>query len=282
MPHNKDQNVNLNKFTLAAIKKLIITFFLMFISAVNVAQSATKPALYAIISPMPIEGEYIRAKMTDKKEMTKLGIHYLTGKINGREVISVISGYGKVNVTMVTSRLLISFKPNAIILAESAGAVSDQLKIGDVVVGTTLFDADFGELTKTGPSLPILIDNPTNHKKEPMIYESDSFLISVVKKSAIELNDKYKIIFGVIADSDFLPNPAWQLTLLRKNKVNAIAMDGVPVTKLGWLFQTPSLVFHCIANIAGQPIKDSDTALASNNMNQLVVKFIGDLPIDAT
>lgn len=264
------------------MKKLTTTFFLVFISVVNVAQSATKPALYAIISPMPIEGEYIRAKMTDKKEITTLGIRYLTGKINGRDVVSVISGYGKVNVTMVASRLLVSFKPNAIILAESAGAVSGQLKIGDVVVGTKLFDADLGELTKTGPSLPILIDNPTNHKKEPMLYESDSFLISVVKKSANALNNKYQIIFGIIADSDFLPNPVWQLTLLRENKVNAIAMDGAPVAKLGWLFQTPVLVFHCIANVAGQPIKDSDTALASNNMNQLVVKFIGDLPIEAT
>lgn len=263
------------------IKKLTIGFFIAFASISHAASSATKPALYAIISPMPVEAEYIRSKMTHKKEIQKLGITYLMGKINGRDVVNVISGYGKVNVTMVTSRLLASFKPDAMILAESSGAVNQQLKIGDVVVGTQLFDADFGELTRTGPSLPILIDNPTNHKKEPMIYKSDPDLISTAKKSGNILGDKYDVIFGDIADSDFLPNPAWQLALLRENKVQAIAMDGVSVTKLGWLFQVPTIVFHCIANVAGQPIIDADTELSSNNMNRLVVKFIGDLPIAA-
>ncbi len=263
-------------------KKLTIAFCIVLASISHAALNTTKPALYAIISPMPVEAEYIRSKMTHKKEIKKLGISYLLGKINGRDVVSVISGYGKVNVTTVTSRLLASFKPDAMILAESSGSVDKQLKIGDVVVGTQLFDADFGELTRTGPSLPILIDNPTNHKKEPMIYRSDSDLLSTAKKSANILGNKYNVIFGVIADSDFLPNPAWQLALLRDNKVQAIAMDGVPVTKLGWLFQVPTIVFHCIANIAGQPIKDADTELSSNNMNQLVVKFIGDLPIATT
>jgi nucleoside phosphorylase len=112
-----------------------------------------------------------------------------------------------------------------------------------------------------------------------MIYKSDSALISTAKKYANMFGNKYKVIFGVIADSDFLPNPEWQLALLRENQVQAVAMDGVPITKLGWLFKTPTIVFHCIANIAGQPIKDADTELAANNMNQLVVKFIGGLPM---
>jgi len=53
-----------------------MAFFLVLLGF-NVAQSATKSALYAIISPMPVEAEYIRSQMSDKKEVIKLGITYL-------------------------------------------------------------------------------------------------------------------------------------------------------------------------------------------------------------
>ncbi len=237
-----------------------------------------KPALYAVISPMPSEAVYIRSKMTNKKEVQKLSIHYLSGEINGRHVISVVSGYGKVNITMVASRLFASFHPDAVILAETSGAVNRQLKMGDVVIGTRLFDADFGELTKSAPSLPILIDNPINHKKEPMIYEADAFLIKMARKASTQFKNKEHVVFGLIADSDFLPNPEWQLNLLRNNSVQAVAMDGVPVAKLAWLFGTPSLVFHAVANVAGEPILESNTDIASKNMGELVVGFIMTLP----
>jgi nucleoside phosphorylase len=185
---------------------------------------------------------------------------------------------GKVNITTVASRLFASFHPDAVILAETSGSVNKQLKIGTVVVATRLFDADFGELTKNGPSLPILIDNPINHKKEPMIYDADSSLLKTAKIASGHFKNKENVIFGVIADSDFLPNPAWQLKLMRENGVQAVAMDGVPVAKLAWLFGTPSLVFHAVANVAGEPILDANTEMASKNMSELVVKLISDLP----
>ena len=47
---------------------------------------------------------------------------------------------------------------------------------------------------------------------------------------------------------------------------------------VSWLFGTPSLVFHAVANVAGEPILDTNTEIASKNMGELVVKFIGDLP----
>jgi adenosylhomocysteine nucleosidase len=265
------------------VRSLLSKKFMAFACILSVSISYAKsmhpePALYAIISPMPSEAQYIRSKMMNKKEIIKLDIHYLSGTIDGRHVISVISGYGKVNVTTVASRLFASFHPDAVILAETAGSINKQLKIGDVVIGTQLFDADFGEMTEKGPSLPILIDNPINNKKEPLIFEADPFLMKMAIKTAKEIQSKQGVVFSVIANSDFLPNPDWQLNLMRKNGAQAVSMDGVPVTKLAWIFSTPSLVFHAIANVAGEPIENSNTEMASKNMGELVVKFIGNLP----
>lgn len=258
------------------MKKFIILLLTLFLSGNAMSKPIDKsPALYVIVSPMESEAQFIRSHMTDKKEIDALGIHYLKGKIHNREVLSVVSGYGKVNVTTVVSRLFASFHPNAIILAESAGGVNKNLKIGDVVIGTTLFDADFGELTSHGPELPILIDNPINNKKEPLVYKGDAFLL---EKAKLASSIVYKLVFGVIADSDFLPNPDWQLKLLRDNHVEAVSMDGVAVTKLAWLFNTPSLVLHSIANIAGQPIDETNTTIAANNMGEVVVNLLERLP----
>ena len=259
------------------MKKIIVLFLTVFALGESIAMdihSKGSPALYAIVTPMESEAQYIRGHMTEKQDVTALGIHYLKGKIHGRDVLSVVSGYGKVNVTAVVSRLFASFHPTAIILAESAGAVNKNLKIGDVVIGATLFDADFGELTSHGPELPILIDNPINNKKEPLIYSGDPLLL---KMANTKTTPNFNIILGAIADSDFLPNPEWQLKLLRANHVEAVSMDGVAVTKLAWLFNTPSIVLHSIANVAGEPINDDHTKIAADNMGIVVVELLGKL-----
>ena len=151
--------------------------------------------------------------------------------------------------------------------------MNKKLKIGDVVIGKTLFDADFGELTNHGPELPILIDNPINNKKEPLVFNGDKTFLNLVSSST-----KANIISGVIADIDFLPNPEWQLKLLRANHVEAVSMDGVAVTKLAWLFDTPCLVLHTIANVAGEPINEVNTQIAADNMGKVVIDLIRKLP----
>ena len=261
------------------MKKFIFLLLSLFVLS-NSYATPSKPdeALYVVVSPMPVEARYLRSQMNNKTIIKKLGISYLKGDIEGRQVISVISGYGKVNITAVTSRILASFKPTIVILAETSGSVNKKLRIGDVVVGDTLFDTDFGELTEKGPVLPILIDNPINHKKEPMIYRAPDSLLKVAQETAKHFSHNERIVFGTIADGDFLPNPAWQLKLLRKNNVQAIAMDGVPVTKLGWIFNTPTLVLHSIANIAGEEIIDSNTELAADNTGKYLVNIIKRLP----
>ena len=74
------------------------------------------------------------------------------------------------------------------------------------------------------------------------------------------------------------PNPEWQLKLLNANHVQAVSMDGVAVSKLGWLFNTPSLVFHAVANIAGEPIDDTNTETAAINMGKMVIDLLDKLP----
>lgn len=268
------------------MQKLISKLFLLgfFLCALNTAFATKNSATisYAIISPMPIEAQYIRSQIKDPVFKTIDGINYMTGNINNRSVISVISGYGKVNVIAVASRLLATFHPNVVILAETSGAINEHLKIGDVVIANKVFDAGFGQLTQNGPSLPILINNPTNHKKEPMIYQPDQTLYNQAIDAIKNDHFQFNVVTGTIADSDLLPNPSWQIKLLQENNVQAVAMDGAPVAKLCWMFDTKWLVLHSIANVSGVKISESGTVNASNNLGQVVVALVSHIPSSKT
>lgn len=253
----------------------IITLSILLIIGLQ-KKLAPKP-LYAIITPMPSEATYIRQHIKNPKIIKRLGLEFLSGKIGKHRVISAISGYGKVNVTAVTSRLIEAFHPTAIILVETSGSVNKQLKIGAVVVGQQVFDADFGQLTAHGPELPILIANPINQKKEPLVFAANQKLLDIAKTVMTQNKFDFTVVTGALADGDVLPNPEWQLNLLRANKVQAIAMDGAPVAKLGWIFNIPCLVIHSIANVAGLEITDAATEIAANNAGKFTLKLIEQL-----
>lgn len=83
---------------------------------------------------------------------------------------------------------------------------------------------------------------------------------------------------NVIAVASLLPNPQWQIKLLQENNVQVVAMDGAPVAKLCWIFDTPWLVLHSVANVSGVEITESGTATASNNLGQVVVALVRRMP----
>lgn len=256
------------------MKKLTL-IILCFLTQVSFAD---QQPLYAVISAIPMEGKYIRSQIENPQTITRDGLKFLRGTIDHHQVISVISGFDKINESAVTSRLIADFHPNVLIMTETSGAVNKQLSIGSVVVGEKMFDSDLGRLTANGPELPIASINPFNNKHEPLIFESDPNLLKVAKNTAKQNHFDFPIIFGNIADGDQLPNPEAQLKILRQNNIQAIAMDGVSVAKLGWALNIPCLVIHSISNIAGEPITTKGTEIAANNGGKLTVTIIKNLP----
>ncbi len=237
-------------------------------------QTQSNQSIDAIVSPMPIEAKVLRQAIQHKQIQIIDGVHYLLGTIGTQQVVSVVTGYGKVNVVSIASRLIARFHPALIFLAETSGAVNPKLKIGTVIIANRIFDADFGKLTATGPQLPILIKNPITHKKEPLVFALNSQLQQQVKMRLNKQKFSFPVKFGVIADSDMLPNPPWQIKLLRQNHVQAVAMDGAPIAKLGWLFNINVIVLHSIANIAGKPITAKGTQIAAANVDRVMISLL--------
>ncbi len=75
------------------------------------------------------------------------GTEYHIGKLCGKDVVVVRSGYGKVNAAMHTQTLIDRYHVTAVINTGVAGTLSADVGIGDIVVSTDTVQHDF-EMTE--------------------------------------------------------------------------------------------------------------------------------------
>ena len=64
------------------------------------------------------------------------------GRLAGREVVLVLSGIGKVAASATTALLIDRFQASSLLLTGVAGGLGSGVKVGDVVVATTLLQHD--------------------------------------------------------------------------------------------------------------------------------------------
>ena len=95
-----------------------------------------------ILGAMLEEVSSIKEMMTVDKETSIAGRVYSEGRINDTEVVVVFSRWGKVAAACTTTTLIDKFNVDFVLFTGVAGAVSDRLNIGDIVIGNGLYQHD--------------------------------------------------------------------------------------------------------------------------------------------
>ncbi|HVV69545.1 MAG TPA: 5'-methylthioadenosine/adenosylhomocysteine nucleosidase [Gammaproteobacteria bacterium] len=95
-----------------------------------------------IIGAMPEEIDILKADMTDLVVDKTASREYFSGKLYGIETTLVFSRWGKVASAMAASTLIAKYPVDSIIFVGVAGAIDDQLNIGDVVIAEELYQHD--------------------------------------------------------------------------------------------------------------------------------------------
>lgn len=98
--------------------------------------------MIGFIGAMQLELDGIRERMTDKSSVVISGIEYVSGRLEGSEVVTAVCGIGKVFAAICTQTMILRFAPDVVINTGVAGAVSDKLRIGDVVVADRVVQHD--------------------------------------------------------------------------------------------------------------------------------------------
>ena len=99
--------------------------------------------MIGIICALSIEVEELTKLLENKQENTYAKMKYISGTINGKEVVMTECGIGKVNAAMSTQVMIDKYNPDVIINSGIAGSVSKELKIGDIVISKDCVQHDF-------------------------------------------------------------------------------------------------------------------------------------------
>ncbi|MGL4391868.1 MAG: 5'-methylthioadenosine/adenosylhomocysteine nucleosidase [Fusobacteriaceae bacterium] len=197
-----------------------------------------------IIGAMHEEIKSLKNDMVIEREENIAGIKYFIGKILNKDIILVESGIGKVNSAICTTILIQKFDVKKIIFTGVAGAVSKELNIGDIVVGTDLVEHDF-DCSAFGMS-PGTIPRMDNSN-----FESDKNLFELAKKSAIKVMGENKIKFGRIISGDQFVADKDKIEWLGKTfGAMCTEMEGASVAHTCHLFKIPFVIIRAISDKA--------------------------------
>jgi len=96
----------------------------------------------AIMGAMPEEIEPIISKLENLKETVYAANRYYEGMYNGKEVVVAYSKIGKVFATLTATILIEKFACDKLLFSGVAGAISDDLKVGDLIIANGLSQHD--------------------------------------------------------------------------------------------------------------------------------------------
>ena len=98
--------------------------------------------MIGIIGAMEIEVNGFIAEMAHPVEETHGGVTFTRGVLCGQEVVTAVCGVGKVNAAMRAQAMILCYKPDLIINTGVGGALSPDLRVGDVAVATAVVQHD--------------------------------------------------------------------------------------------------------------------------------------------
>jgi adenosylhomocysteine nucleosidase len=220
--------------------------------------------LLGVISALPEE----LAHLSDRSaEVTTIaGLPFWRGRIAGREAVFVESGAGKVNAGVATVLLLDRFRCRALLMCGVAGGLDPDLGVGDVVVGTSNIQHDYGMEKEdrfvhiqpgSRPSLgqDFTPGYPVEEALVERLRESVAGLALDPLPEAVGAGRRTPVVrFGAILTGDsFVNSDRTRRRLHETFQAQAVEMEGGAVAQVAarWGDDIPVVNVRCLSDLAG-------------------------------
>lgn len=212
-----------------------------------------------ILSAMPQEIDKVLHAMTQVEKSTFGGRNFYKGLLFGKPVVLAFSNWGKVAAATTATQLIASFNVETLIFTGVAGALQEQLNIGDVVIGTHLYqhDMDARPLFK---QFEIPIINKTSFETDvPLtsnLFKAADRFLSDAKKHAVLLNEfniaRPKTYKGGIASGDQFISSQLKINELTISlpDVMCVEMEGAAVAQVCYDYNLPFAIMRTISDKA--------------------------------
>ena len=195
----------------------------------------------AIMGAMPEEVEPIVAKLDNLKETVYAANTYYEGSYNGQEVVVAYSKIGKVFATLTATMLIEKFACDKLLFSGVAGAISNELNIGDLIIADGLCQHDL-DITAFGHPFGYV---PEGEVCIPTDVGLRNIAKDIAKSKGLTLKE------GVIATGDqFVANPERKDWIGDTFKADALEMEGASVAVVCSALEVPFFILRAISDSA--------------------------------
>ncbi|WIF94569.1 5'-methylthioadenosine/adenosylhomocysteine nucleosidase [Caminicella sporogenes] len=197
-----------------------------------------------IIGAMDEEIDILKQQMKIDEVVKIAGIDFYVGSLEKKEIVLVRCGIGKVNAAVCTQILISNFKVSHVINTGVAGAIHDDLNVGDIVISSDVIQHDF-DATNFGYNLGQI------PRLDTYIFKADKNLVDISYKASKSETAKHKTIIGRILSGDvFVASPEKKEFLWETFNGYCTEMEGAAIGHTCYLNNIPFVIIRAMSDKA--------------------------------
>lgn len=219
-----------------------------------------------LIGAMDVEVEIIQREMEILRREVRAGLTFCVGTWQGREIVVVRSGIGKVNAALCAQILADLYDVGLLINTGVAGGLAQGLHVGDLVVssGAVQHDLDVTALGDPVGQVPNM---------DVLVFPADERLVKLAEETAAEVLPGVGMVPGIVCSGDqFIADAEKKQWLVETFDGACAEMEGAAVAHAAYVNGLPYLVLRGISDNA-----DGSAGMSYEEFTKLAVVRITDL-----
>lgn len=200
--------------------------------------------MLGIIGAMDEEVAKLKEQMTEVQVRKKANMEFVQGVMEGKQVVVVRSGIGKVNAGICAQILVDDYRVDGIINTGIAGSLRAEINIGDIVISTDAVQHDMDAVAFGYPLGQI-------PRMDVFSFESDKELAKLAEDCCHRVIPQVGIFHGRVASGDaFIANHERKTKIVNEFDAFCCEMEGAAIAQAAYLNGIPFLIIRAISDKA--------------------------------
>lgn len=200
--------------------------------------------IIGLIGAMEEEIRELKRVITEQEVIDKYGIEFIKGQLEGKEVILVQSGIGKVNAAIIVTLLYQLFDVTHIINTGSAGALDSALDVGDIIIAHSLTYHDV--------DVTAFNYKPGQMAGMPELYYPDTQLIRTAQDVCRQMGIE-PFLGQVVSGDQFVSQQESKADILSKFPLaRAAEMESTAIAQAAHVLNIPFVIIRAISDSANE------------------------------
>ncbi len=225
-----------------------------------------------IIGAMELEVATLKNLMTVNTVTAKAGMDFYDGTLEGRSIVVVRCGIGKVNAAMCVQILADLFGVTHIINTGVAGSLNPRLDIGDILISERALQHDMD-------SSPIGFAPGQIPDIDVLAFPADRAMIDTAVAACRRVNPDISVLTGLVVTGDqFISDRKTKDRLIAVFHGDCAEMEGAAVAQASYLNRLPFIIIRAISDKADDSAGGMDFPTferqAAEHCAKLTVEFV--------